>query len=280
MKNMWQTTLMDEADDDLFGPSSGGAGVSDNDNGGDNGDNGDDLFADDPSGQQQQQQPQQPPAFDYDALARANAAAFAQFQPQHQQQQKPEMSDEEFARLTKKFMPDANVAKALFGDNATPQQEEALRSLVNGIYQHLYTATGMTLKGEMDAFREQLTPLQQERAEARERSFAEATIKRVPALKPYAPLVRSAMKALRDSQWQPQARDEAGMIKETQRAIATMVETHVKTFNPQFSLRQGQSQGGRAGMPRMTSMSNGGGNGGSGSGAGGKKPGWASVLGA
>ena len=135
-----------------------------------------------------QQQTQAPGVFDPNVLSQAMANAMRQVMPQQKEPEKP-LSEEEFAKLTKKFVPGDEVAKALFGENATPQQTEALRSLVNGIYQHVYASTGMVLKGELDGVRSQLTPLQEQIAEQRASAFEADVVRSVPALKPYGQLV-------------------------------------------------------------------------------------------
>ena len=226
-----------------------------------------------------QQQTQAPGVFDPNVLSQAMANAMRQVMPQQKEPEKP-LSEEEFAKLTKKFVPGDEVAKALFGENATPQQTEALRSLVNGIYQHVYASTGMVLKGELDGVRSQLTPLQEQIAEQRASAFAADVVRSVPALKPYGQLVRGAMNHLQASGWRPSGATQAEQVLETKKTIARLVEAQVKQYNPNFSLRNDATvgAGGRAGMPRMAGMSGGAGGGGSNNG-GGKKPNWAKVLG-
>lgn len=242
------------------------------------------ILFDDESGQEVDneeagQQPQAPGVFDPNVLSQAMANAMRQVMPQQKESEK-QLSEEEFAKLTKKFVPGDEVAKALFGENATPQQTEALRSLVNGIYQHVYASTGMVLKGELDGVRSQLTPLQEQIAEQRASSFAADVVKSIPALKPFGQLVRGAMNHLQASGWRPSGATQAEQVRETKKTIARLVEAQVKQYNPNFSLRNeaSMSPGGRAGMPRMASMAGGAGGGGSNNG-GGKKPNWARVLG-
>ena len=222
---------------------------------------------------------QAPGVFDPNVLSQAMANAMKQVMPQREEPTQ-NLSEEEFAKLTKKFVPDENVARAFFGEGVTPQQTEALKSLVSGIYNHLYTATGMVLKGELDGVRSQLTPLQEQIAEQRASAFAADVVKSVPALKPYGALVRGAMNHLRSSGWRPNGATQQEQLLETKKTIARLVEAQVKQYNPEFSLsgNAAVSAGGRAGMPRMAGMS-GGGSGGSGGGAGGNKPNWQKVLG-
>lgn len=272
MKLWHNNVLMAPADE--FG-AGGGSGEEDVD-----------IFADEDNefgqgGEPNQQQGGGAGNLNPDVLSQAMANAMKQVMPQQQQQPEAPISEEEFAKLTKKFIPGEEVAKAFFGEGATPQQTEALKSLVNGIYQHLYAATGMVLKGELDGVRSQLTPLQQEIATQRENAFASDVIKSVPALKPYPQLVRGAMQQLRQSGWRPSGVTQQDQVLETKKTIARMVEAHVKQFQPEFSLRSNAAvgAGGRGGMPRMAGMSGGGSSGGAGNG-GGKTPNWQKVLGA
>lgn len=268
MKTWHNYQLMAPADDYGLGGGSGEEEIED-------------LFAEDNENGEGESGGGTPAAsnFDPNVLSQAMANAMKQVLPQ-QTQKEPELNEEEFAKITKKFVPDENVAKALFGDNATPQQAEALKSLVNGIYSHLYAATGMVLKGELDGVRSQLTPIQEQIAEQRVNAFAQDVVKSVPALKPYGQLVRGAMEQLKQSGWRPSGATVAEQTRETKKTIALMVEAHVKQFNPNFSLRNNSAvaAGGRPGMPRMAGMTGGGG-GGAGGGAGGKKPNWMKALG-
>lgn len=222
----------------------------------------------------EKQTPQsEPAAFDYEALARATAGAtrevMQEFVPR--QEAKP-LSEEEFARVTQKFVASDEFAKQFFGENATPQQTQALNQLLDGVYRHAYTSMGLALKAEIEPISGNLTKLQQREQERDQERFEANLIKGAPALAPYKPLVKHAIAVLKQSGYVPRGRTLNEQTQDANRQVMQFVEAQVKLGNPGFSLRSAEgNNGSRGGMPRMAGMTNGGSGGGSSSGAGGRK---------
>lgn len=213
-------------------------------------------------------------AIDYNRMAEAFAKAIPQPAQAPAPQQK-DLTPEEFDKLTKKFVPDETVAKAFFGEQATPAQIEALKAFTNGIYQHFYASTGMLLKNELGTLEQRLTPFEAHLAEQRTKAFTDELVSRAPALKKHKNLVAGAIQTLKASNWQPQGLTESDQKLEAMRTVAKMVESHVKQFDPQFSV---SASGGRGRMPQQAAMSGGGSGGGSYGGSAPKKA-WQTVFG-
>lgn len=225
-----------------------------------------------------EQQPQSvAPAFDYEALARANAAylqpVLQQFAPR-QEQKGP--SEEEFKRITKHYVPDEALAERLFAADATPaQRAAALQEYTNGIYQHLYASTGLALRAEIDPLRQSVTQVDAYRQAQQQEAFMQKTITSIPGLKAYTPLVGQAIEMLKRSGFVPQGATAKDVERHAMREVAKLVEAQVRQVNPQFSLKQPKMNGGRQGMPLMSGFTSGGGGGGGGSGS---SSNWASRL--
>jgi hypothetical protein len=219
--------------------------------------------------------------FDYEALARANAQVLTPVLERFAPQQKSNEFDQaEFDKLTKKFTPDENLAKAILGEHATPQQAQALQQLTNGIYQHLYASTGLALRSELDPIRGELTPLKQAQLDRQQRDFENDVANAIPALKPHGKLVSHAIAVLKQQGYAPQGATPQEQRKHAFTQVARFVEAQIRVGNPTFSLKSaGGNNAGRGGMPQMATMTSGGARSGSNQSSGKKQPAWQSVLG-
>ena len=208
-----------------------------------------------------------------EALARAQAPLVERLAPQ----QKREVSDEEFAKITKRYDPSNELVEALFGDGATPESRlAALKQLVGGISTHALTASGMLIKSEADGLRSQLTPLQEAQRDTARREFESTVTRSYPEIKPYRNLIGQAVSALKAANAQPRNDREAHSM------IAQYIAHQVKRVNPSFQLTSSQRRAAQGGngrsMPSQAGMAGGGSGGGSTGGGKGAQPKWKSVL--
>ena len=279
--NTWylRHTLREAFDDDGYGSSSNNSSDSFE-------------FEDDPISNNDQSHGDadpkpSPAAFDYEALARANAAAFAPIADRiTPRQPQPQPSAEDFARLTQKYVPDEAFAKALFDPAATDaQRAQALADYTNKLYTHFYKTTGLALNEQLNPLSEKLTRFEQQEIQRvhakQEKEFIGGLLKARPDLKPYEKLVPLAVSQLKQAGYQPPGNTEAEQVRNARQQVMLLIQSQLRLTNPEFSFGSRADVGQtRQGMPRMAAMAGGGSNGGSRGGAGGgKAPAWQSVLG-
>lgn len=248
LNKMW---LLDEADDfaggDFSGSgSSGGAAVVNEPN--------------------EQPPPTAPPAAAPIALAPEQFSALLARVTTPQAPQAPtQISDEDWAKATKRPVVTEDAVKAIFSADASPaQQAQALQQMLIAASEHAYTLARMEMGLLKQDYDTRLAPVLTAHQERSAESFADKVTKAYPALGTMKPLIRQVMDQFRASggSQRPEAQDEQQLI----RLIAGLSESYAKTVNPNFSLQSQTSSGGRSGMPSMA-----GGDGGSAGGGGGAR---------
>lgn len=237
-------------------------------------------------GQQQQSAPQQ------FALAPQSIQALgqqlSQLIPQPQQQVAPPPSEAEYRQKTGYPVVSEQFSKALFGDTATPQQQNLLQVLTDTIIKHTLTVAGMafdnlhqTLTTRMD---QSLGPVQEMARTQQQNQLMIAVSQAYPVLDQFKAVLPHALEFLKQRKFMPTSPDDA--IKN----LAGAAEYLIKMTRPEFSLQSAApnqqqagggafSGGGGRNMPQMNQQMNNGGAGGAGGASGAtKKSSWSSVF--
>jgi len=228
-------------------------------------------------------QQQAPSVFDANQFGDAMAQALLKagvVAPQ-QQQAKPEMSDEEFQKITHYYKVPAEQVTALFGnppDTLTAEEQnawivakqQALQTVLDNAVKHPIAVSRLAAQTDMQAFQRTVTPIIEERRKQEHNALLSDMAKGNTVLAGMqngaaANILNIAINSLRAENFRP--RDEA----QARQAIYARVEQLGRVSNPNFTLNLGKSQGQNNGAGRaagMTSTVNSGGGGGQHNGGG------------
>jgi hypothetical protein len=256
MKCPWllQPTLFAPADD-YTGGSGGNTDIDDDDDD-DNGaidDDDDDLDDDDDDAGAKVG------GFDASALSRGIVEGLSPLLRQPQQQ----MSQEDAIRHLR--VPVDVQLISLMRDPETPpaQAQAAMQQLMDNMMQRSLQLSGQAVKSEFSQFTPQLQALQQAHQEQQITSLVTETMRKFPALKGKAQVVRRALNELGQQGISPRSKTEAMKL------LAKQAGRTIRQIDPNFSLKTQKSSnfvaprsGGGGGRPQT-----------------GGKPGWQNLFG-